>query len=786
LDPEGDQTTTALYFDENGTIWVGIYEYGFFKSSRFIPGKPCEFSQINADVRPYCFLRDHRGQLWMGTTDNGLGKLNEQTKFIKWFRSDPDNPESLSDNYISMMYEDQRDIFWITLSTAGLNVFDRDNELFIPVRHDPEDPASIVSDKMVVVNEDRHGHMWFGSFNYGLSRLKISQGLADSIRAVFTGEISRKDLDFNFTNFKSNPFEPKSLSCDQINDMYTDESGRLWIGTTNGLNLFDETNELFYVFTTSDGLPDNCIFGILEDDHGNLWLSSRKGICKVVLKKGTGPDLMLSVQKYHKEDGIQGDIFFENTCQKTDEGWMLFGGIHGFTVFHPDSIRDNEIIPPVYITDIRINDQSVYSSEPSLLDTGLIETEKIELSYKQNFLAFEYLALNYSNASQNQYKYLMEGLDNDWVEPGTRRYAEYRDLKPGEYTFRVLGSNDDGVWNEERASIEIIIHPPWYRTLLAYILYIILVALAIFGYIQWRTYRLRKDKENLEKQVKERTKTIEEQKGEIMDANTELEEQKEELQITLDRLNETQAQLIQSEKLAALGGLVAGVAHEINTPVGISVTAASSLAEETQQMAEKYKENKISRSEFKDYLNTANQSAKLILSNMERAASMVQSFKQVSVDQSTEQKRVFKLKEYSEDVIRSMYPRLKGKKVNINLEIDDQLELNSYPGAFSQILTNLVLNSVVHGFEKMDHGNINLTAHLEKKELQMEYHDNGKGIPEQNLDKVFDPFFTTNKKAGTGLGLHIVYNIVNQKLNGSITCSSEKEKGVSFRMKIPV
>ncbi len=307
------------------------------------------------------------------------------------------------------------------------------------------------------------------------------------------------------------------------------------------------------------------------------------------------------------------------------------------------------------------------------------------------------------------------------------------------------------------------------------------------------SFRLRKDKEILEKKVKERTRTIEEQKGEIMDANTvleeqkeELEQQKEELQITLDRLKETQAQLIQSEKLAALGGLVAGVAHEINTPVGISVTAASSLAEETQQLAEKYKENKISRSEFKDYLNTANQSAKLILANMERTASMVQSFKQVSVDQSTEQKRVFKLKEYSEDVIRSMYPRLKGKKVKINLEIDDQLELNSYPGAFSQILTNLVLNSVVHGFEKMDHGNINLTAHLEKKELQMEYHDNGKGIPEQNLDKVFDPFFTTNKKAGTGLGLHIVYNIVNQKLNGSITCSSEKEKGVSFRLKIPV
>jgi signal transduction histidine kinase len=728
----------------------------------------------------------------MGTNGRGLGKINEHSNAIKWFPSDVSSPDGLYGTYVGMMYEDQRNIFWIVTNNGGLNIFDPEDERFISVENIPGNAPGLI-DNLLVINEDRHGDMWFGSFNFGVSRLIITRGLVDSIRAVFGGEINRDSLKFKFRNFKNNPFDPHTLSGNQINDMYTDGSGRLWISTTNGLNLFDETNEFFYVFTTSDGLPDNCIFGILEDDHGNLWLSSRKGICKVVLKDGIGEDLITSVHVYNKEDGLQGDIFFENTCQKTEDGWMIFGGIHGLTYFHPDSIKKNYIIPPVYITDVLINEQSVYSPEYTFLDTGLFETDNIELSYKQNFLAFEYLALNYSNAEQNQYRYKMEGLDKDWVEAGTRRYAEYRDLNPGAYTFRVLGSNDDGVWNEEGASLGIIIHPPWYRTMLAYILYVILVAVAIYVIIQWRTFRLRKDKEILEKQVKERTKTIEEQKGEIMDVNTELEEQKEELvqqkeelQITLDRLNETQAQLIQSEKLAALGGLVAGVAHEINTPVGISVTAASSLAEETQQMAVKYKENKISRSEFKDYLNTANQSAKLILANMERTASMVQSFKQVSVDQSTEQKRVFKLKEYSEDVIRSMYPRLKGKKVKINLEIDDQLELNSYPGAFSQILTNLVLNSVVHGFEKMDHGNINLTAHLEKKELQMEYHDNGKGIPEQNLDKVFDPFFTTNKKAGTGLGLHIVYNIVNQKLNGSITCSSEKEKGVSFRLKIPV
>jgi signal transduction histidine kinase len=465
---------------------------------------------------------------------------------------------------------------------------------------------------------------------------------------------------------------------------------------------------------------------------------------------------------------------------------MVFGGLHGFTAFHPDSIKENEVVPPVYITDIQINNRSVYSPEYAFLDTGLFETELLELSHNQNFLAFEYVALNYSNAEQNQYKYMMEGLDEEWVEAGTRRYAEYRDLKPGEYTFHVLGSNDDGVWNEKGASIGIIIHPPWYRTVYAYICYVLLLALAVYAYISWRTWRLRQDKKVLEQQVSGRTAELQEANTSLEEQKEELEQQKEELQITLDQLKETQAQLIQSEKLAALGGLVAGVAHEINTPVGIGLTAASSLEEETRKMAELYKQDKISRADFKDYLNTANQSAKLILSNMERTAEMVQSFKQVSADQATEEQRKFKLKSYTEDVIRSLYPKLKQRKIDIGLDIDEKLELDSFPGAFSQIITNLVLNSLTHGFDEKDSGEIEIKANMDNGKLKLEYSDNGRGIPEDTVSKIFEPFFTTNKKLGTGLGMHIVYNLVTQKLNGTIDCSSEVGKGTRFVMRIPV
>jgi len=324
--------------------------------------------------------------------------------------------------------------------------------------------------------------------------------------------------------------------------------------------------------------------------------------------------------------------------------------------------------------------------------------------------------------------------------------------------------------NIEKQRLELEQQKAWRTMLLGGVLLVLIVlGLVIYAFLQKRSENRKIS--GLNQQISEK--------------NNLLEQHIEELKITLENLRDTQVQLIQSEKLAALGGLVAGVAHEINTPVGISVTAASSLVEETNKMADHYKSNRISRAEFKDYLNTTSQAAKLILSNMQRTATMVQSFKQVSVDQSTEQQRSFRLKEYSEDVIRSLYPRLKGKKIDIILDIDENLELNSYPGAYSQILTNLILNSLVHGFDGKDEGNIKLRAKRDKKNMILEYTDDGRGIDPGLKDRIFEPFFTTDKKVGTGLGMHIVYNLVTQKLNGSISCSGEMGKGIQFLIKLP-
>ena len=279
---------------------------------------------------------------------------------------------------------------------------------------------------------------------------------------------------------------------------------------------------------------------------------------------------------------------------------------------------------------------------------------------------------------------------------------------------------------------------------------------------------------------------IKKSEQELQKVNKAIKSQRDELARTLENLKQTQSQLIESKKMASLGGLVAGVAHEINTPVGIGITAVSSLIEDTKRMAELYKKDQISRGDFKEFLQATNNSGKLIQKNLERTAELVQSFKQVSVDQSTEQQREFLLKAYLEDVIRSLYPKFKRRDIDINIECDEELKLNSYPGVFAQIFTNLVLNSIAHGFkkEKMK-GVIDILVKQEDKQLQIEYKDNGMGIPEEILPKIFDPFFTTDQSKGTGLGLNIVYNLVTQKLKGSIKCDSGPNKGVLFRIILP-
>ncbi len=239
--------------------------------------------------------------------------------------------------------------------------------------------------------------------------------------------------------------------------------------------------------------------------------------------------------------------------------------------------------------------------------------------------------------------------------------------------------------------------------------------------------------------------------------------------------------------MAALGGLVAGVAHEINTPVGVGVTAASLLEDKTKSFREIYSSGQMKRSDLEKYLDTAEQSSQMLLRNLQRAAELIQSFKQVAVDQSSEERREFRVKHYLEEILLSLRPQLKKTQHTISINGDETLTLDSYPGVFSQIVTNLVMNSLVHAYEPDEAGQLTFEFEQVKNRLAFEYADDGRGIAKENLSKIFDPFFTTKRgQGGSGLGLHIIYNLVTQKLGGTIRCESEVGKGTRFVIELPV
>ncbi|WP_446368394.1 two-component regulator propeller domain-containing protein [Coleofasciculus sp. G3-WIS-01] len=456
-----DNHVMSIYEDSSGLIWIGTnsgglnkfnHQTGKFTHYTHDSNNPNSLSSDNV----WSIYEDSNGALWVGAFGGGLNKFNRQTGEFTHYIHEPNNPNSLNHNTISSIYEGREGTFWIGTFGGGIDQFNRQTEEFSHYLHNPDDPNSLSDNSVVSIYEDSSGTLWITTFNGGLNK--------------FDRETEK------FTRYTHETNNPNSLSYDRVLSINEYPAGTLWLGTYGGgLNKFDIATETFTHYTENDGLPSNSVVGILADDNGNLWLSTGNGLSKFNPEAET-------FRNYDVGDGLQGNEFDGvKAYAKTKDGAMLFGGLNGFNLFYPDQVKDNPHIPPIVITDFRIFDQTVK------LNPAISVAKDIKLSYKDNFFSFEFAALDYTNPKKNQYAYKLEGFDQDWIYSGTRRYASYTNLDPGTYTFRVKGSNNDGVWNEEGTSVAITITPPPWKTGWAYTLYGIAVFGAIYGYVQWKT-----------------------------------------------------------------------------------------------------------------------------------------------------------------------------------------------------------------------------------------------------------------------------------------------------------
>jgi ligand-binding sensor domain-containing protein/tRNA A-37 threonylcarbamoyl transferase component Bud32 len=508
----------TIYEDRTGVLWIGTdfggvdkfnrgkKQFVLYKSSSAIPGG-IDSNRITAIYEP----ADAVGSiLWIGTLGGGLKKFDRKKNRYTHYIHNPQESDSLSNNTIRAIFADpahQGKALWLG-TDGGLNHFDIKTGKFKSYQAVPNDPDSLSYDNVYSICKDSRGKIWIGTFYGGLNRFdpqteRFSHfkkdpenpgGLNDDIvwcllegsTAVLwigtdRGGLNQYDRKTNrFIHYIADPDNPNSLSNNKILSIYEDRKGLLWLGTPNGLNKFIPGEKCFTSYGTKDGFPDESIHSILEDHDGNLWLGTLKGLIAFNPQEET-------FKSYNISDGLQDNEFNVNACFKSPSGEMFFGGIRGFNAFFPGRIKENPNIPPIVITGFQVFNRPVpIGKEPGGTDSGvilkksIIYTQKMTLQYKTNVFSFEFAALDYSSPRDNQYAYIMEGFEKEWNIVGNRRFATYTNLPAGDYTFRIKGANNDGIWNETGVSLAITITPPYYKTWWFYMLCaVVIITLAV-------------------------------------------------------------------------------------------------------------------------------------------------------------------------------------------------------------------------------------------------------------------------------------------------------------------
>ncbi len=517
----------CIFEDRTGVLWFGTFGNGINKYDR---GRQHFLTYKHSDTDPnslsdnfvYVLFESKKDILWIAT-NSGLNKFNRRKNIFTVYKHDPDDPYSISSNKVRAIYEDKEGALWIG-TYRGFSRFDEKNDRFIRYDIDSEKLRGRDVKNFVIMNflEDRKGNFWIGSkengimvfdkhltlIHYFLNDPANPESLSsDGIRkiymdqsgdiwiATYGGGICKYNYETNqFTAYMHNPDDPSTISSNFVYTIYEQPKNILWIGTYGaGLNRFDKETEKFIHFTTADGLPNNLVYGILGDGRGNLWLSTNRGLSRFNADGYKGENAKSLFRNYDMRDGLQSNEFNFGAYHKNDRGEMFFGGIDGFNIFHPDSIFDNKIKPQVLITDFRIYNTRPNIGPKSTLKKHISTLDTIKLSYEQNALYFEFAAIHYSNPEKNQYAYILEGIDKDWIYTDARkRFANYTNLSGGHYKFRVKASNSDGVWNQRGARLEIIITPPFWETWLFRIFSGLLLISFVVVIYKVRTSRFKK------------------------------------------------------------------------------------------------------------------------------------------------------------------------------------------------------------------------------------------------------------------------------------------------------
>ena len=780
--------------DQSGVLWVSTFGGGLYKLSRPAP-------LFTAYVPPapepgvYGILEDRAGLLWL-STPSGLYRLDRRTGQWTGFVHDPNDPTSLSHPWAVDLYEDASGLLWVGTWGGGLNRYDPETGTFTHFRHEAQDSTSLSGDHVWDIYEDRTGRLWIGT-REGLSLMDRERGTftrfthepddsksigARAALAVLEdrkgrfwvgtsmGGLNLMDREAGtFTRYVSEPNDPASLSINDVNAIAEDAAGMLWIGTHGGgLNRFDPEAGTFTRFNTANScLPSNRVVAILEDEAGYLWLNTGLGLVKF------DPEARTCVT-YDTYDGLAGLHGFREGY-KSPRGEFFFATFSGAHAFFPEEITGSAQPPPVVLTDFRLFHQSVVPGPERPLKERITAAEEIVLAHDQNSVGFEFAALHFVRPEKNRYAYRLEGFDEDWIQAGNLHTASYTNLPPGAYVFRVKAANSDGVWNEEGASIRMVVLPPWWRTLWAYALYGLLLAAGVFTIDRVQRRRLiQKERE------KARERELE-QAHEIEAANARLRANEEHLEAQNALLQQQKTQIeAQAEQLRTLDAVkarfFANISHEFRTPLTLLLGP------------------------IQDALKAGNperlgEHLPLMQRNAERLLSLIGQL----LDLSKLEAGGMHLRAREVDLVpwlRQFVTAFASRAEQQGLTLVFDPELQSLPCYVdADKLEKVVLNLLSNAFKFIARGG-KVRVRLAQRRAdtgawaEIAVQDTGQGIPPQELPRIFDRFHqvegsATRPHEGTGIGLALARELVELH-HGTITVESTEQFGSTFTVCLPL